>query len=115
MPPQKKNFELNNSNNSSDFIEYSDIGVVFFYFLRDLEIAQGIANAFLMGNNLYFNIENCEDYLFRLFVSEELSPQLVEFCLSNCKNYLELFDSLSTMFRKHRFFIRFLESRKLVN
>jgi hypothetical protein len=82
-----------NESEARDFSEVSDSGLVFFNPKSGTEIALAVNSAFPMKNNPFFNEEESEEHIMRLLFSEELSKELVMYCIDNFKNDLEFLKS----------------------
>ncbi len=80
------------NDNKADFSEVSETGLVFFNTKSGVEIALDVNNAFPLSNNPYFNIEESEDDIMKLLVSEEMSTELAKYCIDNCKSDLAFFN-----------------------
>ena len=101
-----------------DYSEISETGLVFFNPKSGLEIALDINNAFSLDNNPYFDIEYSEDDIMMLLLSDQMSTELVHYCIDNCKNdlpffnegigtlYLEDIDFLLRFWKKESYFSR---------
>jgi hypothetical protein len=74
-----------------DFSEVSETGLVFFNPNSGSEIALAINSAFPMSSNPYFKEEDSEEHIMRLLMDESLSPELVNYCIDNCKTKLSFF------------------------
>lgn len=82
-------FGLNNQ--SQNFSDISETGLVFFNPKAGLEVAMAINSAFPLQSNPFFKKEESEEHLLRLLMDESLSTELVMFCIDNCKNKLLFF------------------------
>ena len=80
------------NNNKNDFLEISDTGLFFFNPKSGGEIALDINSAFPLSNNHFYNIEESEDDVLHLLVSEDFSTELTLFCIDNCKTNLPFFN-----------------------
>lgn len=76
---------------AKDFSDVSDSGLVFFNPKSGVEVALAVNSAFPLKNNLFYNEKNCEEHIIRLLYAEELSTELVWFCIDNFKNELKFF------------------------
>jgi hypothetical protein len=74
-----------------DFSEVSETGLVFFNPNSGIEIALAVNSAFPMSSNPYFKEEDSEEHLMRLLMAESISPELVNYCIDNCKTNLSFF------------------------
>lgn len=75
-----------------DFSEVSETGLVFFNPKSGLEVALDVNNAFPLPNNPFFQVEDSEDDIMFLFMSEEMATELAMFCINNCKSKLPFFN-----------------------
>lgn len=71
--------------------EVSDTGLVFFNPKSGVEIALAVNSAFPLPNNPFFNVEDSEDDIMFLLISDEISTELALYCIDNCKNNLPFF------------------------
>jgi hypothetical protein len=78
---------------TKDFSEVSESGLVFFNPKSGTEIALAVNSAFPIKNNLFYNEEESEEHIIRLFFAEELSTELALFCIENYKKDLKFFKS----------------------
>jgi hypothetical protein len=76
-----------------DFKEISDSGLVFFNPKSGLEIALAINSAFPVDGNPFYTEEESDEHIIRLLVAEEISAELVMYCVDNYKDDLKLFKS----------------------
>ncbi len=74
-----------------DFSEVSESGLVFFNSKSGTEIALAVNSAFPFKNNPFYNENESEEHIMRLFVAEELSKELAMFCVDNFKTELPFF------------------------
>ncbi|MGM0496871.1 MAG: DUF3843 family protein [Bacteroidota bacterium] len=79
------------NNETEDFSEVSESGLVFFNPKSGVEIAMGVNSAFPMKNNPFFNEDESEEHIMFLFFAEEISVELAMFCVDNFKNDLNFF------------------------
>lgn len=90
----KENLKLNREINGSsikDLADQSD-SILFFYNPKSGgEIALSANSAFPMPSNPYFNEEESEEDVLHLLINEEISKELVMFCLENCQSKLPFF------------------------
>ncbi len=75
-----------------NYTEISETGLVFFNPKSGLEIALGVNSAFPMQGNPYYAEASSEEHTMRLLMAEELSTELVMFCIENCKKKLPFFN-----------------------
>ena len=75
----------------ANYSETSETGLVFFNPKSGGEIALDVNSAFPLSNNPYFNIENSEEDIMHLLMSEEMSTELALYCIDNCKTELPFF------------------------
>ena len=66
--------------------------VVFFNPKSGIEFAMGVNSAFPLPNNPYFNESQCNQDLMFLIASDEISTELVLYCIAHCKNDLPFFN-----------------------
>jgi hypothetical protein len=78
---------------TKDFSEVSESGLVFFNPKSGTEIALAVNSAFPIKNNLFYNEEESEEHIIRLFFAEELSTELALFCIENYNKDLKFFKS----------------------
>jgi hypothetical protein len=74
-----------------NFSKVSENGLIFFNPNSGIEIALAINSAFPMSSNPYFNEEDSEEHLMLLMMNEDLSRELVMFCIENCRTKLSFF------------------------
>jgi len=77
---------------SANYAEVSETGLVFFNPKSGLEIALAVNSAFYLPNNPYFEEANSEEHILRLLMSEEMSTELAMYCIDNCKSKLPFFN-----------------------
>ena len=82
-----------NENETNDFSEVSESGLVFFNPKSGAEIALGVNSAFPEKNNPFYNKNESEEHIMRLFSAEELSKELAIYCVNNFKKDLTFFKS----------------------
>ncbi len=75
-----------------DYSEVSETGLVFFNPKSGVEIAFNVNSAFPLPNNPFFEIEQSEDAIMFLLISEEMSTELAMYCIDNCKTRLPFFN-----------------------
>ncbi len=80
-------------NETKNFSEISDSGLVFFNPESGVEIALAINSAFPLKNNPYYNEEDSEEQIMSLFFAEDLSKELAMFCVNNFRYELPFFKS----------------------
>ena len=84
---------------SNDFSELSDTGLVFFNPKGGCEIALAVNSAFPLPDNPYFDAEHSEEHIIRLLMDESISAELVMYCIEHCKKKLPFFnDGLGKMY-----------------
>ena len=92
MKRMKKNgYFADEENNSSNFSDISDSGLVFFNSKSGIEIALDVNSAFPIKNNPFYDAEESEDDIFHLLMAEDMSAELAMYCINNCKNKLPFF------------------------
>lgn len=77
--------------NSTDFSEVSDCGLVFFNPKSGTEIALEVNSAFPAANNPFFEKNNSIEHIMRLFYDEDISSELAMYCVDNFKSELSFF------------------------
>jgi hypothetical protein len=65
---------------------------VFFNPQSGAEVALAVNSAFPDKNNPFFNSNESEDHIMRLLLAEELSKELVMYCIDNYKSALPFFN-----------------------
>jgi len=78
-----------------DFAEKADTGLVFFNQNSGVEIAFNFNETLPFKNNRWYNPEVDGGEILDLFISEETSKELVEYCIKHCKNKLPFFKTTS--------------------
>jgi hypothetical protein len=81
-------FGKNKNDSFKEMQEISETGLVFFNPKSGVEIAVGLNGAFAMPNNPWFDAKNSEDDIFKLLFSEQISAELVRYCIKMGKNKL---------------------------
>ncbi|NOQ24563.1 MAG: DUF3843 family protein [Bacteroidales bacterium] len=76
---------------SKDFSEVADSALVFFNPKSGIEIALAVNSAFPAINNPFFNKDESEEHIIRLLITEEISTELVMYCIDNFKSELPFF------------------------
>lgn len=94
---------------TQNFSDIADTGLVFFNPNRGLEVAFSINSAFPFPNNRYYKEEKSKEHVTRLLFSDSFSPELAKFCVDNCKDKLDFFKSPigETIYDNLDFFLRF--------
>lgn len=80
-------------NESENYFEYFETGLVFFNPKSGLEVVLEVNSAFKMQNNPYFEKALSEDHIQRLFMDKNISTELAMFCIDNCKTKLPFFNA----------------------
>jgi hypothetical protein len=80
-------------NETNDFSEIAESGLIFFNPRSGGEIALDVNCAFPLPNNPFFEIEKSEDHIMHLFMSESFSTELAMYCIDHCKFKLPFFAS----------------------
>jgi hypothetical protein len=88
---RRKEGFFNIKNESENYFEVSETGLVFFNPKSGVEIALEVNSAFQMPNNPYFEEVLSEDHILRLLMDESISTELAMFCIDNCKTKLPFF------------------------
>ena len=83
-----------NEQKKSPFQDYDEHALVFFNPKSGTEIALGVTSAFPDGQNPFYIEEESHEHIIFLLLAEELSPELVWFCVDNYKDKLPLFQQL---------------------
>jgi len=84
-------FDINDK--SIDFNEVSASGLVFFNPKSGCEIALDVNSAFPLPTNPYYKKETSEDHIMQILMNENLSTELVMYCIDNCKSDLSFFNT----------------------
>ncbi len=88
----KKEGFFNTGKKSLNFPEISKSGLVFFNPKSGIETAFSVNSAFPLSNNPFFNIDESENAVMFLLLSEEMSAELAYYCINNCKSDLPFFN-----------------------
>lgn len=88
---QDKDYRV--ASESIDITHLSESGLVFFNPKSGIEVAMGINSAFPMKNNPYFNQNESNEHLIYLLYSDDISPELVKFCIDHFKDQLPFFET----------------------
>ena len=89
----RKDGLFGDENETKDFSEGAESGLVFFNPKSGVEIAMGVNSAFPMKNNPFFNEDESEEHIMYLLSSESISTELAMFFVNNFKNALNFFKS----------------------
>jgi len=76
---------------NNNYSKGSETALAFFNPKSGVEIAMAVNSAFPLPNNPFFNVEQSEDDIMFLLISDEMSTELALFCIDNCKNNLPFF------------------------
>jgi len=87
---RQKGFD-SKSQNHINYSEVSDSAIIFFNPKSGIEIALAVNSAFPLPENPYFNKNYSKESMKILLFSQDISPELVMFCIDNCKNDLPFF------------------------
>ena len=87
----KKDGYFGAENESIDFSEVAESALVFFNPKSGVEIALAVNSAFPAINNPFFNKDESEDHIMRLLMTEEISTELVMYCIDNFNSELPFF------------------------
>ena len=102
---------LNHGRISGQSIEEStETGLVFFNHEHGIEVAIGINSAFPLKNNPYFNIDQSDQAVAALLMSDEFSKGLAMYCIEHCRKDLPFFQKENRdpeMLRDMDFLLRF--------
>ncbi|MBN2613825.1 MAG: DUF3843 family protein [Bacteroidales bacterium] len=75
----------------NDFSDISESGLVFFNPQSGVEIALSVNSAFPLPNNPFFNVAESEEHIMMLLMNDDISKDLVMYCIENCKSELPFF------------------------
>lgn len=105
----RKEGYFGNKDKKSHFEDSEEHALVFFNPKSGPEIALTITSAFPDDQNPYYSEEESEDHIIYLLLAEELSPELVRFCIENYKDKLPLFKRIigKTYLENLDFILRF--------
>ncbi|MFO7868129.1 MAG: DUF3843 family protein [Bacteroidales bacterium] len=78
----------------SDFTEVSESALIFFNPKSGVEVALAVNSAFPAPHNPFFNVDDSEEHLFRLFMNESISTELVMYCIENYKSIIPFFNKI---------------------
>jgi len=98
-----------NNHKTIDFSKKAESGLVFFNPKKGIEIALSFNSAFPMQNNPYFKEEESNDQIIQLIFAEEISRELVLFCIDNLNKDSEFFKTTEAklLLDNIDFFLRF--------
>lgn len=82
-------FDINDE--SKSFSEVSETGLVFFNPKSGCEIALAVNSAFPLPTNPFYKDENSDEHVKRLLMDENISTELVMYCINKCKTELPFF------------------------
>lgn len=88
---RKDGFFGKEEDESHDFSEIAESGLLFFNPKSGVEIVFAVNSAFPLPSNPYFKEEESEDHIFRLLMDESISTELAMYCINNCKTNLPFF------------------------
>ena len=88
---KEKGYSLEEEEENKDLLDTEEPGLVFFNPESGCEIAVGINSAFPAKENPYYQEDESEDAVFRLFMSEDFSKELAMYCIDNYKDELPFF------------------------
>ena len=88
---QKDGFFGTDDNETIDYSDSSETALVFFNPKKGVEIAIDVNSAFPLPENKYFIEEESTDHIMELLTSEDISKELVFYCIDNCKENLPFF------------------------
>ena len=103
---------------SKNYSEVSESGLVFFNPKSGVEIALAVNSAFPLTNNPFFNINESEDDIMFLLMSDEMSTELALYSIENCKSdltfykdgigktYIKDIDFLLRFWKKNNYFAK---------
>lgn len=74
-----------------DYSDSSETALVFFNPKRGVEAAIEVNSAFPLPENKYFNEEESTNHVMGLFTAKDISPELVFYCIDNCKENIPFF------------------------
>jgi hypothetical protein len=75
----------------TDFSEVAESGLVFFNPKSGTELALGVNSAFPAKNNPFYNEAASTEHIMHLLIAEDLSTELVMYCVANFKSDLAFF------------------------
>ncbi len=84
--------------NDIDFDEMSESGLIFFNNKSGLEVAMGLNSAFPTKTNPFYNKKDSEQHIWQLIFSDEISTELVMYCVDNFKKDLSFFEKEENKF-----------------
>ncbi|MBN2775194.1 MAG: DUF3843 family protein [Prolixibacteraceae bacterium] len=90
---RKDGFFGDNDKPDIDFEEKGDNGLVFFNPKSGVEIAMNFNDILPFNNNPWYNPGENQDEVLGLFISDEISKELAEYCLEHAKNKMPFFKS----------------------
>ncbi|MCX6220817.1 MAG: DUF3843 family protein [Bacteroidia bacterium] len=90
---RKEGYFGKNEDESHDFSEIAESGLLFFNPKSGIEMAFDVNSAFPLPDNSYFKEEESEDHIFRLLMDESISSELAMYCINNCKTNLPFFEN----------------------
>jgi hypothetical protein len=76
---------------SHNFSEIAESGLVFFNPKSGVEMAFAVNSAFPLPSNPYFKEDESEDHILHLLMDESISTELSMYCIDNCKTKLPFF------------------------
>ncbi len=82
-----------NSDSYKKEAEESKSQIVFFNPKKGVEVAFFTSSAFPMPENPYFKEEESEEDISNLLFNTHISPELANFCIDNCKDKLDFFQT----------------------
>src|SRR5690625_2223945 len=105
----RENSVFGDKEDIQNLAETFETGLVFFNPKGGIQIALNINSAFPLENNPYYKEENSKEHTVQLLMQNNYAPELVMFCIDNCKNKLSFFnDELGEVYLKNiDFLLRF--------
>ncbi len=82
---------LGSNEESNDFSDVSESGLIFFNPKSGVEIALAVNSAFPLPGNPFFNKEESEEHILRLLMNEDISKELAMYCIDNFQSELPFF------------------------
>ena len=108
---KKDGFFGGNDTNELNFNEDFETALAFFNPKSGLEIAFEVNSAFPAKENKYFDKTKSKEHILRLFMADELSTELVMYCVDNYKNKIPFFkeDEGKFLLKDLDFLLRFFK------
>ena len=109
----RKEGYLGNKDKKSHFEDSEEQALVFFNPISGLEIVLAINSAFPDDQNPFYSEEESKDHIIQLLLAEEMSPELVRFCIENYRDKLPFFKDVigKTYLENLDFLLRFCKRK----